>query len=667
MSVGSLSARVRASVPPAIVGLGLLSSGWAAEAQPSPDPDRYIVKFRDERLGRGAVRGAGGDLLLDLPWLSAAAARIPAVAVQGLRNNPNIEYLETDPPRYPLSQATPYGIKMVQADQVSDGGASAVKVCIIDSGYDVGHEDLPFGANVGGTDDSGAGPWDEDGSGHGTHVAGTIVALNNALGVLGVLPNGVVNVHIVRVFGDDGAWAYSSTLIHATNQCQNNGADVISMSLGCNGSRCSSTTERNQFESLYSGGVLSFAAAGNAGNTQLSYPAAYDKVISIGAVGENKVLASFSQRNSDVELVAPGVAVLSTVPTGTGFDVSLVVGGDGYEASALAGSFEGTGSGTLVDCGLGTSACPGAEFNVCLIQRGSITFADKVLNCQSGGGVAAVIYNNVSGMLSGTLGTTSTTIPSVGVSQETGSVLLGRLGQPSAVSVDDGHYDFFSGTSMATPHAAGVAALVWSHNPSWTNVQIRTALQASAEDLGAAGRDNSYGFGLVRAQAALTHLGGGPPPSTSTPTSTPTSAPATATATPTAQATQTPTATPSSTGVASSPTPTPTATWTPVAAETSTPTPTATSTLIPSPTPTSGAGLTLSAVGYKVRGLQKADLSWNPGPDNVDVFRDGMRLYATANDGFHTDPINRRGGGTYSYRICLAGTATCSNTVNVAF
>jgi subtilisin family serine protease len=139
-----------------------------------------------------------------------------------------------------------------------------------------------------------------------------------------------------------------------------------------------------------------------------------------------------------------------------------------------------------------------------------------VLNCETGGGVGAVIYNNSEALFSGTLGDTATSIPSVGTSGTTGSILLNRLGEAATVATGPGNYAFFDGTSMATPHVSGVAALVWSHDTSWTNQQIRDSLAASAEDLGAAGRDGAYGFGLVQAKAALDLLQGGgdePPPS----------------------------------------------------------------------------------------------------------------------------------------------------------
>lgn len=81
--------------------------------------------------------------------------------------------------------------------------------------------------------DTGTGWWYNDGDGHGTHVAGTIAGVNNpGTGVVGVLPNKKIKLHIVKVFAADGDWAYSSTLASAAKQCGRAGANVISMSLG---------------------------------------------------------------------------------------------------------------------------------------------------------------------------------------------------------------------------------------------------------------------------------------------------------------------------------------------------------------------------------------------------------------------------------------------------
>jgi serine protease len=149
-----------------------------------------------------------------------------------------------------------------------------------------------------------------------------------------------------------------------------------------------------------------------------------------------------------------------------------------------------------------------------LCARGTITFADKVKNAQNGGAAGVIIYNNVSGPFKGGLGQGgSSTVPAVTLSQEDGQYLMAnRLGVEatvvSQVLKPASGYELLDGTSMATPHVSGVAALVWSVNPSWTNAQIRQALEATAQDLGPAGRDNSYGHGLVQAKAALDYLTG---------------------------------------------------------------------------------------------------------------------------------------------------------------
>jgi subtilisin family serine protease len=81
-----------------------------------------------------------------------------------------------------------------------------------------------------------------------------------------------------------------------------------------------------------------------------------------------------------------------------------------------------------------------------------------------------------------------------------------------------------------------------------------------------------------------------------------------------------------------------------------------------------GGNITLSAVGSKEKGLQKADLTWSGATSvNVDIYRDGALITTTGNDGSHRDNINQRGGGSYTYKVCEAGTATCSNQATVNF
>ena len=477
----------------------------AAASHAIADEDRYIVKFKEGKgpTVKAMMQKNGGRSALALEKRNAIAASLPEKALNALRHNPNVEYVEKDVKRYPMAETVPFGIPMVQADQLSDAMAGNQTVCIIDSGYDIGHEDL-YSSNVSGNYDSGTGDWFTDEDGHGTHVAGTIAAIGgNGTGVVGVNPNGNLNLHIVKVFGADG-WAYSSSLVAAADECAANGASVINMSLG--GSFKSRTEERAFADLFANQNVLSIAAAGNDGNTRHSYPASYDSVVSVAAIDSNKMIADFSQQTDQVELSGPGVDVLSSVPVGMGLSTSLTVSGDTVEAAGMDESPMGDITGNLVDCGLGESTCSGATGQICLISRGNISFAEKVQACEAGGGTAAIIYNNEPGMLYGTMGGVATSIPSAGISDTDGSALLAQLGSSATLVIEPSDYAYFNGTSMATPHVAGVSALVWSHFPSCSASEIRSALTSTAEDLGTAGRDNAYGYGLVQAKAAVEYL-----------------------------------------------------------------------------------------------------------------------------------------------------------------
>ncbi|MCP4168261.1 MAG: S8 family serine peptidase [Chloroflexi bacterium] len=174
-------------------------------------------------------------------------------------------------------------------------------------------------------------------------------------------------------------------------------------------------------------------------------------------------------------------------------------------------------------------------------------------------------------------------------------------------NIEGGIWDFYfiEGTSMSAPHVAGAAAILLASAPTATRLQIQTALESSAVDLGAPGFDTDYGYGLMQIDQALTALQQLLPtatPPTSTPTATATdSHTATPTATATATATSSPTSTPTSTPTATatdSPTATPTATATATSSPTSTPVPGLElwfplllhSWLLPTPTPTPTPG-----------------------------------------------------------------------------
>jgi len=585
----------------ALAALVLSSAAWAQGRPDGTGDGRYIVKFRDFSRGAANVSAVGGRVAVELAPQGAIAAYLPEAALQALQNNPNVEYVEMDPRRYPMAETSPWGIARVQAnDPVFTGNAAAGSgpmVCVIDSGLHLGHEDFaPYAASITGGADGSRNSL-TDSCGHGSHVAGTIAAVgNNAKGVVGVNPKGNLRLHIEKVF--DGAscgWSYASGLVQAVNNCVNRASAesrrlVINMSLG---GSTSSTTENNAFQSAYSSGnVLPIAAAGNDGNTRTSFPAGYASVVSVAATDVNNAKATFSQANADVELAAPGVGVLSTTP----FKVSTVAASNGsYIGATLEGAARTAASGPLVNGGLCGTAGSWAGF-VVLCQRGTNSFGEKVSAVQAGGGVAAVIYNNAPGGFSGTLGTGVTSpLPAISISQEDGNALVaGAVGGSATVDnaagvagVSYSGYEYYDGTSMATPHVAGVAALVWSLNGTRTNAELRDALQRSALDLGAAGRDTSFGFGLVRAVAAHQLL------------------------------------------------------QQPVVA----------------PTLSSATAVQINRKWY-------ARLVWSGATGStVDFYRNATK-YNTSNDGTHDDGALTK-GVTYAYKVCLTGTQTCSATINV--
>src|SRR5207248_2184741 len=233
--------------------------------------------------------------------------------------------------------------------------------------------------------------------------------------------------------------------------------------------------------------------------------------ISVGAVDKTNAHASFSNTGRGLDVSAPGVAVLSSVPMGTGSEASVTAGSGSIGAIGMefAGTTTANGvSGTLVDCGIGNPADfpAGMAGKIALIQRGTLSFADKVTNATNAGAAAAIIYNNVAGDLSGTLGAAGNWIPAVGVSDTAGASLKTQTGTTVTVLNQVSNWALFDGTSMATPHVAGALAVIWSKHPSALNTAVENALYSTATDLGAPGYDTTFGYGLINVAAAANAL-----------------------------------------------------------------------------------------------------------------------------------------------------------------
>ncbi|RLV60955.1 peptidase S8 [Parashewanella curva] len=520
--------------------------------QKSPLPKRYIVKFntsntlsndqQDDSFNESFLTAAErfshkrvmnsvqANDMRQIGQTRSYTAKLNAAAIRELESNPNVAFVEEDVPRRLLSEFTPWGQAAVGATQLSDGETGNRTICIIDSGYDNDHEDLS-GNNVEGTNDSGTGNWFDPGANnaHGTHVAGTIAAINNDTGVVGVMPNQNVNIHVIKVF-NSGGWGYSSDLVSAVNTCVSNNANIVTMSLG---GPSASTTERNALASISNNGVLLIAAAGNAGNNTHSYPASYDSVMSVAAVDSNKQHAAFSQFTNQVEISGPGEAILSTVTMGEGRLADITIGTESYYENGVvphnrlirsgtghaASGINGSVTGELAECSVsGTSFNCGSMTNkVCLVERvgnqssGNYPDINAVKACEDAGAAATIVYSNTAlpGLQNPFLLDSDAVLNNVSVSVDraTGLTLKGKTGQTVTVkNTNNENYAYYNGTSMATPHVSGVAALVWSYHPQCTAEQIRNALKATAEDLDVSGRDDKTGFGLVNAAAAKAYL-----------------------------------------------------------------------------------------------------------------------------------------------------------------
>lgn len=505
-------------------GLADQRAGRDTSHRPDVAANLYFVAFHEGLTlqNERAIEAAGARVDARFPEVRAVSVRISnARQVDALQRNPRVEYVEPVPMRYPMDLASDqldpalnnglYGLVTTRAVAVHDQRITGkeINVGVADTGLDISHPDIAPNFKEG-IDTVGAGDndpsWNNDPrETHGTHVAGTVLAANNRAGVLGVAYN--ANLYYARVLGPTGGTT-ADVIKGVRWLIETKGCKVVNLSLG---GRAPSRTEEQFYNSMRQRGALVVAASGNDGSRQrLSFPGGYAANIAVGAVDRNNVLAAFSNQGPALDVVAPGVLVLSSVPANTGAEAAVTTNTT-YSAFGLefAGKTDGI-TRTLVNCGLGLAGqCPGTvSGNIALIQRGSISFAEKVTNAMDAGAAAAIIYNNVAGDFLGTLGSETTTdgrpwIPAVSVSDTAGAALVAQVGSAATVVNKVSSWDHFDGTSMATPHVTGVLALVWSVNPALTNNEVENFLFTTTTDLGPAGFDYGYGRGLINAEAAV--------------------------------------------------------------------------------------------------------------------------------------------------------------------
>ena len=491
--------------------------------------NRYLVATKHP-FGNGTLKEvrqalAAGDIT-PFEAFKGFAATLSEAEVATLRASNEVRWIEPVIERNAVAQArnqsgqtTPYGVELVHAPEAWTGRrADTVNVAVLDTGIDYNHPELQAiyagGYNL--FNKSGT-PFDD--AGHGTHVAGTIAATDDKNGVVGVAPN--VRLWGVKVLNQAGG-GNTETVVGGIDwvvkkKAEVGGNWVINLSLG---SPKPSAAEREAIARAIDAGIIVVAASGNESSATVKapviYPAAYPGVLAVGAIDDTETIAGFSNQGAELDFVAPGVAVLSTIPAGLNFVSSITAGVTQYFADALDRSAAGKVAGEFVYCGLGhpTHFPPTVKGRIAVIKRGELTFAVKARNAFEAGAAGVVIFNNsattpISWTLLSEADPWSFTYkwpaPVVAMTKTDGEALLNQSGEITLV-IDPDDYAFFNGTSMASPHVAGAAALLWCLAPNATPAQVVEALTATARDRGPRGFDPVYGAGVIDVFAAAKQL-----------------------------------------------------------------------------------------------------------------------------------------------------------------
>ena len=526
----------------AVSAIALVVGASAATSAPSKQDLLVGYDHAPTAADVAAITNAGGSVRRSFKSINVLAVNLPSGKAADLRSQAGVSYVETDAVRtpqslsgtLPTSQLVPsatnglYGLVTTHtvAAQAAGYKGAGVTACVADTGLDTRHPDIApnlvdtynvFGNNGAGTEglhatdvyDLGV----ADTETHATHVSGIILGADNGLGIVGMAPAAKLKeARVLETHPDGSVSGETSDVMAGVQWLATHGCQVINMSLG-GGDR--SQAEEALYNQVRNNGTTIVVAAGNDANNQLSFPGAYQSVVSVGAVDSSNQLASFSNTGAQLDLVAPGVDNLSSFPTTEGRDAFVQWGSNTYggNPAEFAGSTSASGvSATFVNCGkmltandCGTQA-PGF---VAVIQRGSATFATKVDNAMHAGAAFALLYNNTTVPVTPTLGTTTDNgtpwIPTIIISQADGQTIVNGLATTPAGTAANAvmAWNLDSGTSMATPHVTGLVALILGKDPNLTPDQVETIMERNTTDLGVPNYDTKFGWGLINTQAAL--------------------------------------------------------------------------------------------------------------------------------------------------------------------
>ena len=538
--------------------------------------------------------------------LNGFMLQVPANAINDIRAIPGVKSV-TRAPEHELNLSA--SVPLIGANGVwTDLGATGkgITIAIIDTGIDYTHAMLDGSGNladyadndpdiiedgtfptakvIGGYDFAGSNydasgtygspvpvpdpdPLDENG--HGTHVASTSAGVGIGWGP-GVAPD--AKLYALKVFGQQGS---TNLVLHAIEWAMdpnglghvNEPVDVINMSLGSSfGPADVNDPEYQAVENATSIGVTVVASAGNAGNNAyiVGSPSTADSAISVAASTTGFQTAPFIEYRVPADYVYyfPLFMSDSTMPADGNHQARQSRSLERIPYTPSTNPFLTSITGDLVDvesldvaatfCDVDVTGLEGTPLDgdIALISRGACTFAEKLNNAEEFGAVAAVIYNNTTGIIS--MDASGSTLPAGSILQSDGLLLKGLA--PIEISIGpDSNVDTFvsddppdtiatfssrgprgfdsklkpeitapgvsifaadmgsgnlgtgmSGTSMSAPHIAGVAALLAEAHPEWDPVHIKAAMMNTAVDLVDGTIIPRHGAGRVDALAAAT-------------------------------------------------------------------------------------------------------------------------------------------------------------------